>query len=84
MFTTGLRLSHDDVINDQLLDERLITAFRVAAARANYLAADRLDCQDVAKEICRHMAAPTRSARMALKGLYRYLVGLPRMVFSYK
>ena len=82
--TPGIRLSHDEVLKDQPLEERLTTAFRAAAARANYLAADRLDCQYAAKEVCRHMAAPTRAAWMALKRLCRYLVGLPRMVFSYK
>jgi hypothetical protein len=68
---------------DAPLEQRLHTAYRAAAARANYLAADRLDCQYAAEGICRHMANPCKSAWNALKRLCRYLVGLPRMVFKY-
>ena len=81
--TPGVRMSHKDVEADELLEQRLNTVFRAAVARANYLAADRLDCQYAAKEICRHMASPCKSAWNALKRLCRYLVGLPRMVFKY-
>ena len=81
--TPGLRMSHKDVEADEPLDERLRRDFGAAAARANCLAADRLDCQYAAKEICRHMANPSKSAWNALKRLCRYLVGLPRMVFKY-
>ena len=81
--TPGVRLSHKEVENDEPLEPRLHTAFRAAAARANYLAADRLDCQYAAKEICRHMSSPCKAAWNALKRLCRYLVGLPRMVFKY-
>ena len=81
--TPGVRMSHKEVEADEPLEERLHTAFRAAAARANYLAADRLDCQYAAKEICRHMANPSKSAWNALKRLCRYLVGLPRMVFKH-
>ena len=83
MVTPGLRLSHEEILKDQPLEDRLCTAFRAAAARANYLAADRLDCQYAAKEVCRHMVAPTRSAWHVLKRFCRYFVGLPRMVFRY-
>jgi hypothetical protein len=48
------------------------------------LAADRLDVQFAAKEICRWMSKPTKAAWEALKRLCRYLVGLPRMIFHYK
>ena len=82
--TPGLRLSHEEVQKDEPLEAKLHTAFRAAAARANYLAADRIDCQFAAKEICRHMANPSQSAWTALKRLCRYLVGLPRLVFKYE
>ena len=45
MATLGLRASFEETENDQPLEPRLHTAFRGAAARANYLAADRIDCQ---------------------------------------
>ena len=82
--TPGVRLSFDQVERDPPLPAHLHTAFRGSAARANYLAADRPDCQFAAKEVCRWMAAPTEGSWNALKRLCRYLVGLPRLVFLYK
>ncbi len=84
MATPGIRLSFAEVEKDKPLEDRLHTAFRGSAARANYLAADRVDCQFAAKEVCRWMAKPTEQSWAALKRLSRYLVGLPRMVFVYK
>ena len=55
----GVRLSFDQVEKDEELAARQHTAFRGSAARANCLAADRLDVQFAAKEICRGMAKPT-------------------------
>jgi hypothetical protein len=81
--TPGVRVSFDQLEKDVELPQNLHTAFRGSAARANYLAADRLDCQFAAKEICRWMAKPSKTAWEALKRLCRYLVGLPRMVFNY-
>ena len=83
MATPGLRASFAETENDKPLEARLHTAFRGAAARANYLAADRIDCQFAAKEICRWMASPTAGSWLALKRLCRYLVGLPRLVYSF-
>ena len=82
--TPGIRLSFEQLEKDTELPKHMHTAFRGAAARANYLAADRLDCQFGAKEICRWMSKPTEVAWQALKRLCRYLVGLPRMVFHYR
>ncbi len=84
MATPGLRASFAEVEKDQPLPTRLNTAFRGSAARANYLSADRIDCQFAAKEVCRWMAAPTEQSWAALKRLCRYLVGLPRMVYVYR
>ena len=50
------------------------------AARANYLAADRMDIQYAVKELCRAMAKPTVGDRRKMKRLARYLVGRPRVV----
>ena len=60
------------------------TRFRALAARANYLAADRIDILCAGKEISRFMAKPTDVAMGALKRLARYLRSRPRMVFSYE
>ena len=68
---------------DQPLSPDRHTSFRALAARANYLSADRPDCQYAAKEICRWMSSPTELAMTALKRLGRYLAGKPRMVFKY-
>ena len=56
------------------------TAFRAAAARANYLAQDRPDLQFPAKEICRKMASPEDGDWSKIKRLARYLKGEPRLV----
>ena len=82
--TPGIRLSFEQLEKDAELPKHMHTAFRGAAARANYLAADRLDCQFGAKEICRWMSKPTGAARQALQRLCRYFVGLPRMIFHYR
>ena len=81
--TPGQRVSFSELENDEPLDPKLHTAFRGAAARANYLAADRMDVQFAAKEICRWMSSPTQQSWLALKRLCRYLVGLPRLVYRY-
>ncbi len=82
--TPGVRMSFAEAENDKPLADHLHTAFRGAAARANYLAADRLDCQFATKEVCRWMAKPTNSSWQALKRVCRYLVGLPRLVHVYR
>ena len=68
---------------EQELPERDHTRFRALAARANYLAADRPDCQFAAKEVCRLMSAPTELSLKAVKRLGRYLEGRPRLVYHY-
>ena len=62
--------------------ERESTRFRALAARANDLAADRIDVLYAAKEVCRFMSRPTDIAMGALKRLARYLRAKPRMVFD--
>ena len=82
--TPGVRSSFAEAEKDEPLSAKQHTAFRGAAARANYLAADRVDCQFAAKEICRFMAKPSQHSWEALKRLCRYLAGLPRLVFMYE
>ena len=81
--TPGLRATAAQVLQDEPLAEKFHTAFRAAAARANYLAQDRPDCQFTCKEICRWMARPTTGSYEAIKRLCRYLVGAPRLVWKY-
>ena len=55
--------------NDQAVDPKEETHFRALAARANYLALDRMDLQCATKEVCRGMAAPTRGHVKKLRRL---------------
>ena len=58
------------VAEEKELPESEHTKFRGLAARANYLAADRVDIIYPAKEICRFMAAPSSTAMRAICLLY--------------
>ena len=79
----GLKQLPEQIAEDKPLDPERFTRFRGLAARANYLSADRPDCQYAAKEICRWMSSPTELAMTALKRFGRYLIGKPRLVFRY-
>ena len=68
---------------DEKLPEKSAREYRALAARANYLAADRLDIQYAVKEICRGMANPTVGDKRKLKRLGRYLKGQPRLVSEF-
>ena len=58
--------------------------YRALSARCNYLAQDRCDIAFAAKELCREFAIPNKASYGRLKRLVRYLVGLPRLVYSFK
>ena len=81
--TPGVRPTAQEILADKVLDSRLSTPFRGAAARGNYLAADRADSQFAHKEICRSMATPTAQSWVALKRTCRFLKGRPRLVYLY-
>ena len=81
--TPGVKALSHQILSDEDLEVGEHTRFRALAARADYLAADRPDCQFAAKEICRDMAAPTELSNTALKRLVRYLRLRPRLVYSY-
>ena len=81
--TPGLKQLPEQIADDKPLTPEKFQVFRGLAARANYLSADRPDCQYAAKEICRWMSAPTELAMTALRRLGRYLIGKPRLVFRY-
>lgn len=79
----GVKALAEQHAEDKPLDASLFTRYRALAARANYLSADRPDCQYAAKEICRFMSTPTELSMAALKRFGRYLLGRPRLVFRY-
>lgn len=80
----GAKITYQDHDEDKPLNKHLHTAFRGSAARSNYLSADRLDCQDACKEVCRSMSSPTEQRWKALNRLGRYLCGLPPLVYTYR
>jgi len=82
--TPGVKPTFKELEEDTDLPTHLTAAFRSAAARANYLAADRLDLQYASKEVCRWMAHPTLHAWKALKRICRYLIRVPRLVYEYR
>ena len=82
--TPGVRQTFSELEKEEELPAELHTPFRGAAARGNYLAADRLDAQFALKEICRTMSKPTKQAWMALKRVIRYLSGLPRLIYRFE
>ena len=57
--------------------------FKSSCMRHLFLALDRPDLQFVAKEISRAMASPTVNADETLKGVARYLVQAPRVLWRY-
>jgi hypothetical protein len=72
-----------DQDDDRELEPDEAREFRSIAARANYLAMDRLDIQFASKEICRDMSAPTSKSQRKLKRLGRFLLKHPRLVITY-
>ena len=81
MVTPSVKPTFTELEEDVEFKKDLHTACRGAAARANYLAADRIDCQFSCKEICRSMARPTAHSWKALTLLCRYLVGAPKLIY---
>ena len=79
----GIKVTAQMAMQDEELELEKHTVFRGVAARSNYLAADRVDIQYAAKEICRWMAVPTTGGVQALKRMGRYLEGHKRMVYEY-
>jgi hypothetical protein len=64
--------------DDRQLEKEEATEFRALAARASYLAMDRVDMMYAAKEVCREMSAPMKSSWSRLKRLVRYVLKYPR------
>jgi len=81
--TPSVRESAAQIAEDKPLEAHLHTAYRGSAARANYLAADRVDLQYPAKEVCRWMSSPSGNSWASMKRMTRYLAGLPRLVYTF-
>lgn len=81
--TPGQKPVVDSLREDMALSSVETSVFRALAARANYLAQDRIDLQFSAKEVCRFMSAPTNTSKEALRWLGRFLLGHKRVVYSY-
>ena len=79
--TPGVRASLQSWNTDTSIPTEKVTHFRGLAARCNYLAADRPDCQFSAKEVCRFMSCPTKLSVAAIKRIERYLVQQKRLVY---
>ena len=81
--TPGQKPVVDNLKNDKALSVEDHTICRALAARANYLAQDRIDLQFSAKEGCRFMSAPTETPKEALRWLGRFSLGHKRVVYKY-
>ena len=73
----------EDDENRKLLDEVEGRKYRELAARANYLAQDRMDIQYATKEVCRGMCNPSKGDVKKLRRLARYLIMVPRLVMKF-
>ena len=81
--THGVKATKDQVDGERPLEIQKVLPYHAIVARANYLAADRPDCQFAAKEVCRWMASPTDLSLKHVKRLGRYLKGKRRLVYEY-
>ena len=72
----------DDEIDDLTATE--CKAFRMLAARLNYMTQDYVWLQFSAKEICRSMANPKANDFMKIKRAVRFLKGIGGVKFKYK
>jgi hypothetical protein len=74
--------SEDDATNPLMYGEEA-SSYRGLAARANFLAQDRLDLQYASKELSRWMAVPRQGDWEAMKRFGRYLLLKPRATIFY-
>ena len=82
--TPGAEIQEDPEVDHIELSESEAREYRALAARANYLALDRVDIQYAVKEICRGMASPTNKHLRMIKRLARYLGGCGRVVWHFE
>ena len=77
-----LEADFDEDIDDPEL-EGAATWYRGIAARANFLALDRMDFPFASKEACRQMSKPRVSGQERLLRMARYLHKYPRVVWKF-
>ena len=82
--TPGVKWKVEDIEGAVPLDEEKTARFRALAARANYLAMDRMDISFASKECCRRMVRPGDIDWQALRRLARYLGHKPRVVYRFE
>jgi hypothetical protein len=70
--------------DDEELESGEATKFRAMAARASYIAQDRVDVMFASKEVCRDMSRPTVGSMRKLKRLARYLLEYPGGEWRFK
>ena len=68
---------------EQVLGKDEMKAFRMLAARLNYVAQDDPMIQLAAKELCRRMSSPTSQDFSKLKKLVRFPVGVKEVSWEY-
>ena len=73
----------EEVEGEDHLGKEEGTSFRKTAARASYLAQDRMDMQFATMKICRGMSRPTRSSWRRPKRLARYLNTTPELIIKF-
>ena len=81
--TPGFRALVQQLVENKPLPTSNITGFRGQAKRADYLAADQIDIQFAAKEVCTYMSAPPETSVAAMKRFGRYLFGHKRLAWTY-
>ena len=82
--TPGVKWKVEDIEHAKPLDEERTARIRALAARANYLALDRLDIAFASKECCRRMVQPRSIDWLALKRVAGYLAHRPRVAYRFE
>ena len=82
--TPSVKATFSELEEDAALPPSVHTAFRGAAARANYVASDRIDAQYPSKEICRYMAKPTAHSWQPFKRFCRFYSSAPRLIYEFR
>ena len=77
--TPGVTEKIDEQMADKAVSKEASRKYRSVTARANYLAADKVDIQYAVKECSKSMATPKNTDLPKLKRLGRYLKSHPRL-----
>ena len=74
----------EDDVEDHELTREECKAFRMLAARLNYMAQDNMWLQFPAKEVCRNMANPKVGDFAKIKRIVRFLMGVGEIKLMYQ